>query len=77
MCIRDRFRERAAAAGRDPDAIPITVFALGTLSLPRLTTYAGLGVSRIVLPPPTMEPHGADDTLRHLDRLGEVLDALG
>jgi probable F420-dependent oxidoreductase len=70
------FREKAAAADRDPDAIPITIFALGKLALPRLTSYAGLGVSRIVLPPPSMEPHTEDDTMRHLDRLAEVVDAV-
>jgi probable F420-dependent oxidoreductase len=70
------FREKAAANGRDPDAIPITIFALGRLSASRLATYEGFGVSQIVLPPPSMVPHSADDTLRHLDALTEVADGL-
>jgi hypothetical protein len=70
------FRERAGANGRDPDTIPITVFALGRLKLDRIISYAGLGVSRIVLPPPSMELHSEDETLRHLDRLDDVVEAL-
>jgi probable F420-dependent oxidoreductase len=70
------FRELTAAKGRDPATIPITIFALGRLSLKRLTSYVELGVSRVVLPPCSMDPHAADETLRHLDRLGEVVDAL-
>jgi probable F420-dependent oxidoreductase len=71
------FRDKATAHGRDPDTIPITVFAIGPLKLDRLTTYGDLGVSRIVLPPPSMELHGVDTTLRHLDHLGHVVDAVG
>jgi probable F420-dependent oxidoreductase len=70
------FRDSAAAAGRDAGAIPITIFALGRLSLPRLQSYVELGVSRIVLPPPSMDPHTEDETLGHLDRLGDVVSAL-
>jgi probable F420-dependent oxidoreductase len=70
------FREKAAAEGRDPDTIPITIFALGRLSLKRLVSYADLGVSRVVLPPVSMVPHAEDETLRHLDGLGEVVETL-
>jgi alkanesulfonate monooxygenase SsuD/methylene tetrahydromethanopterin reductase-like flavin-dependent oxidoreductase (luciferase family) len=70
------FREKAAAHGRDPDTIPITIFALGRLSLKRLVSYREMGVQRVVLPPARMVPHSADDTLRHLDALGELVEAL-
>jgi alkanesulfonate monooxygenase SsuD/methylene tetrahydromethanopterin reductase-like flavin-dependent oxidoreductase (luciferase family) len=70
------FRDKAVANGRDPDTIPITIFALGRLSLERLTSYAGLGVSGVVLPPVSMEPHTTDETLRHLDQLDEFVQAL-
>ena len=68
---------KATANGRDPDTIPITIFAVGRLSLRRFTSYAQLGVSRLVFPPPTMEPHGQDETLRYLDSLDEFVAALG
>jgi probable F420-dependent oxidoreductase len=71
------FREKASANGRDPETIPITIFAGGRLSLRRLTSYAELGVSRLVFPPPTMEPHSSDDTFRYLDSLDEFVAALG
>jgi probable F420-dependent oxidoreductase len=70
------FRAKAAENGRDPDSIPITIFALGRLSIDRLLSYGALGVHRVVLPPPSMEPTGADDIRRHLDRLVEVQRAL-
>jgi alkanesulfonate monooxygenase SsuD/methylene tetrahydromethanopterin reductase-like flavin-dependent oxidoreductase (luciferase family) len=69
------FRERAAANGRDPGTIPITIFAFGRLSARRLASYADLGVTRVVLPPPSMEPHSEAETLRHLDSFGELVAA--
>jgi probable F420-dependent oxidoreductase len=70
------FKELAAEHDRDPDAIPISIFALGRLKRARLESYVELGVQRIVLPPLSMEPHTTDDTLRHLDVLGELVDDL-
>ena len=71
------FRDKAAANGRDPDTIPITFFSWGRMSPARLETYAGLGVSRIVLAPPTMQPHSADETLRHLDDATTLVELAG
>ena len=62
------FRRYANEAGRDPDSIPITLFAFGNVSEQRLEQYIGLGVSRIVFPPASMNRHSADDTLRWLDK---------
>lgn len=70
------FRNRVADNGRDPDTIPITIFAMGRLKQERLESYAALGVDRIVLPPPSMEPHPADETLRHLDHLMGLVEPL-
>ena len=71
------FRDKAAANGRDPDTIPITFFSWGRMSPARLETYAGLGVSRIVLAPPTMQPHAADATLRYLDDAAALVELAG
>jgi probable F420-dependent oxidoreductase len=70
------FRDKAVANDRDPASIPVTIFALGRLSMKRLSSYPGLGVERVVFPPPSMEPHGSDETLRHLDELDELVAAL-
>ena len=69
------FRDKAAAHGREPGAIPITFFSWGRLTRQRVEAYAALGVSRIVLAPPSMAPHGADETLRHLDAAADLLAA--
>ena len=70
------FREKAAEHGRDPDSIPITIFAMGRINIDRLRSYGELGVHRVVLPPPSMDLHSADDTRRHLDGFTAVLEAL-
>jgi probable F420-dependent oxidoreductase len=70
------FRTKVAEHGRNPDDVPITIFAMGRLSVDRLRSYAELGARRVVFPPPAMDPHPVDDTLRHLDRLGAVADEL-
>lgn len=71
------FRSLATENGRDPDTIPLTIFAMGRLSVKRLGSYRDLGAQRIVLPPPSMEPHPADETLRHLDALSAAIEQLG
>jgi probable F420-dependent oxidoreductase len=70
------FRRLAAEAGRDPDSIPISIFAFGRPNRKRLDTYAELGVSRIVVPPPTMTRHDADATHRWLDQWSPVIDEM-
>jgi probable F420-dependent oxidoreductase len=72
-----RFRQRAAEAGRDPEGIPITLFcwgwAPGDPPIDRLRAYEDLGVYRVVVPPPTMERHNAEVTLRRLDEYSALL----
>ena len=68
------FRRLAAEAGRDPGAIPITVFSFGRPNRARLECYAALGVERIVVPPPRMSRHDADATLTWLDDWGKLME---
>jgi hypothetical protein len=72
-----RFRQLATEAGRDPAAIPITLFcwgwAPGDPPIDRLRAYEDLGVYRVVVPPPTMERHSAEVTLRRLDEYSVLL----
>jgi alkanesulfonate monooxygenase SsuD/methylene tetrahydromethanopterin reductase-like flavin-dependent oxidoreductase (luciferase family) len=71
------FRELATEAGRDPDAIPISVFAFGRPDAGRLASYAALGVERIVVPPATMTRHDEKATLEWLDRWEPLVAELG
>ena len=69
------FRTKAADAGRDPDEIPISIFTMGNRP-DRIERYAELGVGRVVIMPPTMHLHPADETLRHLDAMTDVMSEL-
>ncbi len=71
------FRDLAAEAGRDPNQIPISIFAWNVPPPARLAHYAELGVERIVLPPPTMSTVDTDTTLRHLDALSDIVAEFG
>jgi alkanesulfonate monooxygenase SsuD/methylene tetrahydromethanopterin reductase-like flavin-dependent oxidoreductase (luciferase family) len=71
------FRQLAAEAGRDADAIPITVFSFGRPKRERLESYAALGVERIVFPPPTMMRHDEKATLESLDRWEPLMTEMG
>jgi probable F420-dependent oxidoreductase len=68
------FRQLAADAGRDPDTIPISIFAFGKPNRSRLDGYAGLGISRVVIPPPRMSRHDTDATRKWLDEWAPVID---
>ena len=69
------FRAKAADAGRNPDDIPISIFTMGNRT-DRIERYADLGVHRVVIMPPTMQLHSADDVVRHLDSLAPTVAAL-
>jgi probable F420-dependent oxidoreductase len=73
-----RFRELVADAGRDPESVPITLFAWGfepgKPSVERVTRYAELGVERVVVGPPSLERPSADDTMRRLDEFSSLVD---
>lgn len=66
------FRSKAAEAGRNPDDIPISIFTMGNRR-ERIEQYAELGVDRVVIMPRTMDLHPADDTLRHLESVGDMV----
>ncbi len=68
----DLFRSKAAEAGRDPADIPITIFTMGNRR-ERVEQYAELGVDRAVIMPRKMDLHPADDTLRHLDAVADMV----
>ena len=72
-----RFRALAEEAGRDPDTVPITLFAWGWAPgeppIDRLAGYADLGIERVVVSPPTMSRHDADTTRRRLDEFSPLL----
>jgi hypothetical protein len=70
------FRDLAAEAGRDPDSVPITLFAWNVPKPARLERYAHVRVDRVVLPPPSWSTTPPDAVLRHLDHLGGIV-ALG
>ena len=66
------FREMAAAAGRDPQSLPVTVGG-ATEDLDRLRRLRDLGVARVVTPLP---PEKADKLLPILDRWAELIRQL-
>ena len=57
-------RRAATDAGRDPDAIEITT--LGSTDRGELDWLEELGVSRVLLEPPTFDPRAIDDGLAEL-----------
>ena len=61
-------RERAAAAGRDPDSIGTTVFGANPEDL---DAYEQVGVERCIF---MLPPSGADEVMPELDRLTKVLE---
>ncbi|MEM7271839.1 MAG: LLM class F420-dependent oxidoreductase [Actinomycetota bacterium] len=69
------FRSKVTAAGRDPGAIPISIFTMGN-DRDRVRSYAELGVDRVVIMPPTMALHGTDRTLTHLDGMADMVAEL-
>jgi len=71
------FRQLAADAGRDADAIPVTVFSFGRPNSERLASYAALGVERIVIPPPTMMRHEEKAVIEWLDRWAPIVAEMG
>ena len=68
-----RFRDLVAEKGRDPKAVPISLFMFSRPTPVRLERYAPLGLERIVLSSPTAELQDPSTTLRHLDELAPVV----
>jgi probable F420-dependent oxidoreductase len=67
------FRQLAAEMGRDPAAVPVTVWGAGE-DYDRLRRYHDQGVARIVV---SLPPEPADKTLPTLDRWAELIRRIG
>ncbi|MGI9612836.1 MAG: LLM class F420-dependent oxidoreductase [Acidimicrobiales bacterium] len=70
------FRQKAEAAGRNPDDIPISLFAWGRPPQDRLESYAELGVERVVLGPGSFDAGDDDQTMPFLERFTPMVAAL-
>jgi probable F420-dependent oxidoreductase len=64
-----KFKQMVAEAGRDPAALPITLFG-GTEDADLLKRYRDMGVTRVVT---TLPPEPAAKTLPVLDRWAELI----
>jgi probable F420-dependent oxidoreductase len=69
----DEMRAAAEAAGRDPDAIEVTLGSARTEE--QVRGFAALGASRVVISPPAFEPAGLRDALERY--ASEVMDPIG
>src|SRR5579883_2303620 len=67
-----RFRQMAAAAGRDPAALPVTVWGVAE-DRDRLCRYRDQGVARVVV---SLDSAKADRILPVLDRWAELIRAV-
>jgi hypothetical protein len=65
------FRDLVSDAGRDPDAVPISLLMFTRPNPARLEEYAALGLERIVLVSPELLT--ADETLQHLDSITPIV----
>jgi probable F420-dependent oxidoreductase len=68
-----QFREMAAAAGRDPDRLPVTVWGV-TENRDRLLRYRDQGVARVVV---SLDSAKADVILPALDRWAKLIRTTG
>ena len=64
-----KFKQMMAEAGRDPEAVPITLFG-GSENVDLLKRYGDMGVARVVT---TLPPEPADKTLPVLDRWADLI----
>ena len=71
----DRFRRLASEAGRDADAIPISLFLFRRPTVEQVEQYAAAGVTQCVVTPVHFNMPSPDETLRHLDELAPILEA--
>lgn len=61
------FRQLVAEGGRDPDSIPISMFTWRRPKAERIENLMKLGVTRLVLTPPSMRLEDPDNSLPFLD----------
>jgi probable F420-dependent oxidoreductase len=65
-------RRRAEAVGRDPETIPVSVFAFAVPTPDHLKRYQDMGVERVVV----VSPRRLSDALPFLDRLAALIPAV-
>ena len=70
----DLFRRLVSEHGRDPETIPISIFAFGGPNRRRLDQYQALGVDRIVALPPSLSRHDETITMHWLDQWRTIMD---
>lgn len=70
----DEFRMAVTDCGRDPSAVPITIFAMKPPRADIVERYSSLGVDRVVFGPSQMTQHDATETLRQLDELQTIIE---
>ena len=70
-----RFRDRCEEHGRDPDTVPISMWAYGNPDQARLERYRDLGIDRVVIM--LMNRGDRDRALRHIDRYAPMVAELG
>ena len=69
----NRFTELADKAGRDGEAIPISLYIWGQPQMERLEQYANAGVTQFVFTPVNFDLPSSDETLTYIDQLTEVI----
>ncbi len=67
------FRRMAQEAGRDPEALPVTIWGAPN-NMKTLAHYQAIGVSRVIV---SLDSAGADQILPQLDAWAETIRALG
>jgi probable F420-dependent oxidoreductase len=72
----DRMRAKMEEAGRDPDSLPITLFAWGKTDADKLQRFRDLGISQVLVGTGTNAGAEADSTMRLLDDLAPAIAAV-
>ncbi|MFO7603498.1 MAG: LLM class flavin-dependent oxidoreductase [Gammaproteobacteria bacterium] len=70
----ERFRRAVEDAGRDPEAVGITLFNITDITEAMIDHYATLPIDRFVFGPPTFMRHPASATLKRLDALRRYIE---
>jgi hypothetical protein len=69
-------RAKMEEAGRDPDSLPITLFAWGKQDRGKLERFRDLGISQVLVGTGTNAGAEADSTMQLLDDLAPAIAAV-
>ncbi len=72
----ETFRQQCSDAGRDPDTVPITIFATGHPTMEKLQAYKEAGAVRVVLGTGHPAIHREDKAVPFLDRYAPAIAEL-